>query len=70
MTSCGGNPSAGPSTTCAFASNVEMTYYQNGGGSSSFNVYSPVTGLYYSMTRRAGVPTVCRGGNNAVVYLR
>jgi septal ring factor EnvC (AmiA/AmiB activator) len=70
MTSCGGNLSAGPSTTCAFASNVENNYYADGGGNSRFDVYSPVTGLYYTMTCIPGVPTVCRGGNNAVVYIR
>lgn len=70
ITSCGGNLSAGPNTTCAFASNVENAYFQNGGGSSRFDVYSPITRIFYTMTCTAGVPTVCRGGNNAVVYIR
>jgi hypothetical protein len=70
ITSCGGNLSAGASTTCAFAYNVENSYYQSGGGYSTFAVYSPVTGLYYTMTCTPGVPTVCRGGNNALVYIR
>jgi len=70
ITSCGGNLSAGPSTTCAFAFNVENAYFQNGGGSSQFDVYSPITRIFYTMTCTAGVPTVCRGGNNAVVYIR
>lgn len=70
MTSCGGNLSAGPGTTCAFAFNVESGYYDNGGGNSRFDVYSPVTGLYYTMTCIPGVPTVCRGGTYAVVYIR
>jgi hypothetical protein len=33
-------------------------------------VYSPVTGRSYTMTCVAGIPSVCRGGNNAVVYIR
>ena len=70
ITSCGGNLSAGANTTCAFAYNVENSYYQSGGGYSTFAVYSPVTGLYYTMTCTPGVPTVCRGGNNALVYIR
>jgi septal ring factor EnvC (AmiA/AmiB activator) len=70
MTSCDANVSAGANTTCAFAINVESTYYQSGGGYSTFDVYSPVTGLSYTMTCTPGVPTVCRGGNNAVVYIR
>jgi septal ring factor EnvC (AmiA/AmiB activator) len=69
-TACDGNVSAGGNTTCAFAINVESTYYRNGGGYATFDVYSPVTGLYYTMTCTPGVPTVCRGGNNAVVYIR
>ena len=69
-TSCDANVSAGPNTTCAFALNVESAYYASGGGYSTVSVYSPVTGLYYGMTCTPGVPTVCRGGNNAVVYIR
>jgi len=69
-TSCNGNVSVGGNTTCAFAVNVESSYYQSGGGYSTFWVYSPVTGLYYTMTCTPGVPTVCRGGHNAVVYIR
>jgi PBP1b-binding outer membrane lipoprotein LpoB len=69
-TSCNGNVSAAANTTCAFALNVESAYYSSGGGYSTVSVYSPVTGLYYAMTCTPGVPTVCRGGNNAVVYIR
>src|ERR1035437_5420407 len=70
MTSCDGNVSAGPNTTCVFALNVESAYYASGGGYSTVSVYSPVTGLYYAMTCTPGVPTVCSGGNNAVVDIR
>jgi hypothetical protein len=62
-TSCNGNVSA-------FAINVESAYYQSGGGYSTVDVYSPVTGLDYIMSCVPGVPVVCRGGNNAVVYIR
>ena len=61
---------AAANTTCAFALNVESAYYASGGGYSTVSVYSPVTGLYYGMTCTPGVPTVCRGGNSAVVYIR
>ncbi len=70
VTSCGSNLSVGANTTCAFASNVESDYYSSGGGYQNLNVYSPVTGRYYNMICTPGVPTVCRGGNNAVVYIR
>ena len=69
-TSCGGNLSVGPNTTCAFGTNVRAAFYAAGGGNVSVEVYSPVTGKYYTMYCVAGVPTVCRGGNNAVVYIR
>lgn len=69
-TSCGGNVSAGSNTTCPFALNVAAEYLAQGGGTRSIVVYSTVTGLYYTMNCVAGVPSVCRGGNNAVVYIR
>jgi hypothetical protein len=69
-TSCGGNLSVGPNTSCAFAANVEAAYYGEGGGTKRVAVYSPVTGRYYTMSCVAGIPSVCRGGNNAVVYIR
>jgi hypothetical protein len=68
--SCGGNISVGPNTSCAFAFNVVSALYDAGGGSKTLSVYSPTTGKYYTMTCVAGVPTVCRGGNNAIVYIR
>lgn len=68
--SCGGNLSVGANTSCAFARYVEAALSAAGGGSQTLSVYSPTTGKYYTMTCVAGVPTVCRGGNNAVVYIR
>jgi len=68
--SCGGNLSVGANTSCAFAAYVEAALSDAGGGSKTLSVYSPTTGKYYTMTCVAGVPTVCRGGNNAVVYIR
>jgi cell division protein FtsB len=69
-TDCGNNVSVGPNTTCAFAYNVAADYYSTAGGTQTLLVHSPVTGLDYAMTCTPGVPTICRGGNNAVVYLR
>jgi hypothetical protein len=68
--SCGGNLSVGPNTSCAFAANVEAAFYAAGGGTSTIEVYSPVTARYYTMRCVAGIPSVCRGGDNAVVYIR
>ena len=58
------------STSCAFGVNVESAFYAAGAMTNSIQVYSPVTGAYYTMTCVAGIPSVCRGGNNAVVYIR
>ena len=69
-TSCGGNVSAGANTTCPFALNVAYEYLNQGGGTRTIDVLSPVTGQYYTMNCVSGVPSVCRGGNNAVVYIR
>jgi len=69
-TQCGGNLSVGSNTSCSFAYNVRAEYLAAGGRDAQIEAYSPVTGRYYVMTCTPGVPTVCRGGNNAVVYIR
>lgn len=58
-----------PDTSCEFAVNTAETYHAHGVGSNPFDVYSPVTGMTYSMTCTAA-GSVCQGGNNALVYLR
>ncbi len=68
--SCGGGVSAGPNTTCAFAVNTATAYFRANGGSPTVSVYSPVTQRTYTMTCTAGAPTVCRGGDNATVFIR
>lgn len=70
QTPCGGVVSAGPTTSCAFAINVANSYLRSGGGYTMVDAYSPVTGQWYTMTCTPGVPTVCRGGTAAVVYIR
>ena len=55
-------------TSCQFAMNTAEAYLAYGNGSEPFDVYSPVTGLTYTMTcTDAG--SVCQGGNEALVYL-
>ena len=65
LTNCGG-VSAGPNTSCPFAVNVKQTWLTSG-ATDTFSVYSPVTGLSYVMTCGGIDPTVCTGGNNALV---
>lgn len=68
--SCGGGISVNSVTTCTFAHTVVADWRSSGGGNASFWSYSPVTGKNYWMSCSAGTTTVCRGGNNAVVYIR
>jgi hypothetical protein len=68
--SCGDGLTVNSNTSCTFAQIVKDEYLASGGGNRSIDVYSPVTGQTYAMTCTAGAPTVCRGGNNAAVYIR
>jgi len=66
---CGDGVSVSSTTSCPFGRNV-ASEYRNSGGASTIEVYSPVTRQDYTMSCSGGVPTVCRGGNNAIVYIR
>jgi hypothetical protein len=68
--SCGDGLSVGPNTSCEFARSVRDAYFGNGGGSVTFEAYSPVTQEFYTMDCRAGAPTTCTGGNDAAVFIR
>jgi len=68
-TDCGGGISVNSVTSCTFAGNVRDEY-QNSGGSSVIEVYSPVTKQTYTMTCTGAGPTVCAGGNGAEVTFR
>lgn len=66
---CGGELSVGPSTTCPFAENVQAAYFEEvGSGSGTVLAYSPVTDTTYEMYCTAGSPHVCTGGNDASIY--
>ena len=66
QTSCGGDLSVGPNTSCAFAEAVRSAYASSGPG--TVIAYSPVTNRTYAMSCSAGSYVVCTGGNNASVY--
>lgn len=68
QTSCGGDVSVGPDTSCPFGQNVEQQYLQSSGGDTDVIASSPVTGKNYTMHCTGSVPHVCTGGNNASVY--
>jgi hypothetical protein len=70
VASCSATVSVGANTSCPFALNVESAWHQGGDGTDPFDVTSPVTSQSYSMQCMAGAPTVCRGGNKAVVYIQ
>lgn len=64
---CGSGVFAGPKTSCAFALNVRRAY-QDSGGSSTINAYSPTTGRTYTMhCARSGGSVTCLGGDDASV---
>jgi hypothetical protein len=65
--SCGGGLSVGPSTSCAFARNVQAVYMGHGPG--TYMVLSPVTKQRYAMTCTAATVFVtCQGASSADVY--
>ena len=66
---CGDGLSVNSVTSCPFARAVRDAY-ESSGGSSVIEVYSPVTKQSYTMRCSGGVPTVCTGGNGAVVTIR
>jgi TIR domain len=68
VTSCGGDLSVGPNTSCPFAQNVERAYAKSSGGNTDVSAYSPATGATYTMHCSGSSPHVCTGGNNASVY--
>jgi len=68
-TTCSPNVVAGPKTSCVFALSVESAWLNAPVGATAVDVYSPVTNKTYSMRCEQGNPTVCRGGNDAVVYI-
>lgn len=67
---CANGIGASSATTCEFAFNVAGEYGSNP-GATSINAFSPVTGQDYTMTCSAwsGGGTVCRGGNDAAVFI-
>jgi hypothetical protein len=68
LTSCGGDLSVGPDTTCVFAQAVQSAYEESG-GASEIEAYSPVTHDNYAMNCMTSQnQVVCRGGIGASVY--
>jgi hypothetical protein len=70
VTTCADGVQVGPNTSCAFAMNVAGEYGSNP-GATTIEAYSPTTGKYYTMTCSSWSSggTVCRGGNNAAVFI-
>lgn len=70
VTTCATGVQVGANTSCAFAMNVAGEYGSNP-GAATISAFSPTTGKSYTMTCGpwSGGGTVCRGGNNAAVFL-
>ncbi len=67
---CGNGVGVNSVTTCPFGLNVRDAYLQSGGAGVLYDVYSPATGAYYTMTCTGYDPVRCAGGNNAEVFIR
>lgn len=68
-TSCGDGISVNSVTSCPFGRAVRDEY-ESSGGASEIEAFSPATNRSYTMSCSGAVPTVCRGGNGAVVTIR
>jgi hypothetical protein len=66
-TDCGNGVRVNSNTSCPFARYVAEGYRSEGPG--VIRAYSPVTNDTYAMTCESGNPAVCRGGNDAIVYI-
>jgi serine/threonine-protein kinase len=64
---CGSGLWVNSVTSCPFAENTRSAYAE-ANGSNQIQVYSPVTGVTYTMSCRGSSTVTCRGGNNAAVY--
>jgi hypothetical protein len=64
---CGDGVRVNENTSCPFARYVAEGYRAEGAG--VIRAYSPVTNDTYAMSCESGDPAVCRGGNDAVVYI-
>lgn len=69
-TDCGNGVGVNSVTTCPFGLNVRDAYLGSGGAGVLYDVYSPVTSSYYTMTCTGYDPVRCAGGNNAEVFIR
>lgn len=64
---CGSGVAVGPNTTCPFALNVARAYRASGG--STVTAHSPARNRDYEMTCTPGPPAVCRGGDDASIFI-
>ncbi len=64
---CGNGVAVGPNTTCPFALNVAAKF--RAGRARVVTAYSPARNRNYVMTCASGTPTVCRGGDDASVFI-
>lgn len=69
VTHCTASVGAGGATSCDFAQNVAAAIPAGSNGDAVVRAASPVTGKTYTMTCKAGSVVVCRGGNDAEVYV-
>lgn len=66
---CGDGVYASGSASCGFADNIASAYRYSP-SSTLYDIYSPATGLEYTVSCSGGSVVTCTGGKAAVVYLK
>jgi hypothetical protein len=65
---CGNDIWADGTASCAFAGNVAQAYWDSGGAATLYDVYSPVTGLYYDLDCWGSDPVTCQTGRAIIFF--
>lgn len=65
---CGNDIWADGTASCPFAGNVVQAYYDSGGASTLYGVYSPVTGEYYDVDCWGVNPVTCQTGRAIIFF--
>jgi hypothetical protein len=68
VAACGGTLFVGPSTSCAFALNVQQAYLQTAGGDRVVSAFSPAAGRTYRLLCASSSPTTCTSPDHETVY--
>lgn len=65
---CGNDIWADGTASCPFAGNVAQAWYDSGGASTLYDVYSPVTDQYYDLDCWGSQPVTCTVGRAIIFF--